>query len=187
MSYSQDKFKVSLGEFAVILSEFTLNIFNDSNFKSVFNKKNEDFDFNRECIIFYMFIITFVCRKNNFPNKLLDLYHIKMYDEITARNIIPTRNIIPKMKGELVIHMRKDTLVSALFEEKLNERYKTYYKCIKYLNDDNGVWEIGKMIVNNFGCDINDPELALKAGSDFIISIKHISKYLSKFDLENSM
>jgi len=183
------KIKVKKNEFAEVLAEFTENMCRESQYLSIIeveqskrvNLKKLEF----EILILNMFLVTWLCQNKKFQRDVLDIYTINMYERILP--LIPEEIKIgfPKIgKGE--ISLPQETLLAAFEQEWLNERYKMYYKAIKNLEGDSGVWEIGKIIVRNLGGDIDDPEQVTKAGACFIISLKCVSEYLDNFDIEQS-
>ena len=130
-----------------------------------------------EVLILNIFIITWSCLNKKYPRDLLDMYTVKMYERLSP-SIPEEVEIIPR------VHLTREALLKTFEEDWLGNRFKTYYEAIKNLGSDSGVWEIGKTIVGKFGGNVRDYAQALKAGTAFIISLKHVGNYLDNFEIE---
>jgi len=184
-----EKIKVKKNKFAEILAEFTENMCRESQYRSIVQPEQSGLNNSKkiefEILILNMFIIVWLCQIKKFPKDLLDFYTINMYEKILP--LIPEEIKIGLSKfGNASVTLPQETLLAAFEQEWLNERFTTYYKAMKNLDTESGVWEIGKIIVRNLGGDVSRPVSIMKAMTSFFLSLKHIGNYLDNFEIEQS-
>jgi len=182
-----EKTKVGKDKLAEILAKFTENLSKESQYRSITkSEKGKQVNLKKikfEIFILNMFIITWLCQNKKFSKDLLDLCTINMYERVLP--LLPEGIELGFSKwGNAKIHLPRETLLAAFEQEWLNDRYAVYYKAVKNLESDSGTREIGKIIVKNLCGNMDDPIQTLKAGTSFIVSLKHISNYLDNLEID---